>query len=96
MIFLYFFLNSVYNVAPNGLGSSCQEMCGCFLFIKSRMGKIPDSLYTKMELVSFGGPKMLLSGTLCFLSNDCKSDLQASRRTQRIIVQTVSRTCTEL
>jgi len=30
-----------------GVGSSSQVIYGCFLFINSRMGKIPDSLYTK-------------------------------------------------
>ena len=56
--FLYFFLNFLYNFGLNRFSRGSPAICGCFLFIKSRMGKIPDSLYTKMELVSFGSPKM--------------------------------------
>jgi len=50
-------------------------------FINSRMDRIPDSLYIMMELVSLGSRKMQRSGTLGILSNVCKAELQAIRRT---------------
>jgi len=56
-------------------------------FIKNRMGRIPDSLYIKMELVS------LVWDSVFFLTSVKLSCISVEGREQRIVGQNVSRTC---
>ena len=64
-----------------GLEAVLRRYVIVFFFNRRRMVVIPDYLYTKMQLTSLGRPKMYRSDILYILSNDCKAELQAIRRT---------------
>jgi len=83
-IFLYFFLNSVYNVGLNGFGSSSQEICGCFLFLL----KVVGARFLILCITRWSLYHCSVVG-LCILSNDCTAELQASRRTGAAYNRTV-------